>query len=62
MNLLSVAAAYGIVALVLQGGWAGRLVGIDAETPLPAFVPVLMFAVLFGAVDGLRGLPREPHA
>jgi RND superfamily putative drug exporter len=48
MNLLSVAAAYGIVALVLQGGWAGRLVGIDAETPLPAFVPVLMFAVLFG--------------
>jgi putative drug exporter of the RND superfamily len=48
MNLLSVAAAYGVVALVAQGGWAGRLVGIDTETPLPAFVPVLMFAVLFG--------------
>ncbi len=48
MNLLSVAAAYGVVALVLQGGWAGRLVGIDTETPLPAFVPVIMFAVLFG--------------
>ena len=48
MNLLSVAAAYGVVALVLQGGWAGRLVGIDTVTPLPAFVPVLMFAVLFG--------------
>jgi RND superfamily putative drug exporter len=48
MNLLSVAAAYGVVALVLQGGWAGRLVGIDSPTPLPAFVPVLMFAVLFG--------------
>jgi putative drug exporter of the RND superfamily len=48
MNLLSVAAAYGVVALVLQGGWAGRLVGIDTPTPLPAFVPVLMFAVLFG--------------
>ena len=48
MNLLSVAAAYGVVALVLQGGWAGQLVGIDTETPLPAFVPVLMFAVLFG--------------
>jgi putative drug exporter of the RND superfamily len=48
MNLLSVAAAYGVVALVLQGGWLGRLVGIDTETPLPAFVPVLMFAVLFG--------------
>jgi putative drug exporter of the RND superfamily len=48
MNLLSVSAAYGVVALVLQGGWAGRLVGIDHESPLPAFVPVLMFAVLFG--------------
>jgi RND superfamily putative drug exporter len=48
MNLLSVAAAYGIVALVLQGGWAGRLVGIDTPSVLPAFVPVLMFAVLFG--------------
>jgi putative drug exporter of the RND superfamily len=48
MNLLSVAAAYGVVALVLQGGWFGRLFGIDNPTPLPAFVPVLMFAVLFG--------------
>ena len=48
MNLLSVAAAYGVVALTLEGGWAGRLIGIDTETPLPAFVPVLMFAVLFG--------------
>ena len=48
MNLLSVAAAYGVVALVLQGGWAGQLIGIDTSTPLPAFVPVLMFAVLFG--------------
>jgi putative drug exporter of the RND superfamily len=48
MNLLSVGAAYGVVALVLQGGWFGRLFGIDTPTPLPAFVPVLMFAVLFG--------------
>ena len=48
MNLLSVAAAYGVVALVLEGGWAGQLVGVETETPLPAFVPVLMFAVLFG--------------
>jgi len=37
-----------VVALVLQGGWAGQLIGIDTETPLPAFIPVLMFAVLFG--------------
>jgi putative drug exporter of the RND superfamily len=48
MNLLSVAASYGVVALVLQGGFVGKLVGVDNPTPLPAFVPVLMFAVLFG--------------
>src|SRR4029079_4500214 len=48
MNLLSVVAAYGVVALVLEGGVAGKLVGISTDTPLPAFVPVLMFAVLFG--------------
>lgn len=48
LNLLSVAAAYGVVGLVLQGGWFGRLFGIDNPTPLPPFVPVLMFPVLFG--------------
>ncbi len=48
MNLLSVATAYGIVSLVAQGGLAGRLVGIDTPTPVPPFIPVIMFAVLFG--------------
>ena len=48
MNLLSIGAAYGVVALLAQGGFAGELVGIDTETPVPPFVPVMMFAVLFG--------------
>jgi putative drug exporter of the RND superfamily len=48
MNLLSVAAAYGVVAYFLEGGWAGQLIGIDTATPLAAFVPVIMFALLFG--------------
>jgi RND superfamily putative drug exporter len=48
MNVLSIGAAYGVVALALQGGWFGGLLGIDTATPLPAFVPVLMFAILFG--------------
>jgi putative drug exporter of the RND superfamily len=48
MNLLSVAAAYGVIALVLEGGWVGQLIGIDTATPMPAFIPVLVFAVLFG--------------
>jgi putative drug exporter of the RND superfamily len=48
MNLLSVAAAYGVAAYFLEGGWAGSLIGIDTPTPMAAFVPVIMFALLFG--------------
>ena len=48
MNLLSIAAAYGVVAYLAEGGWAGQLVGIDTPTPVPPFIPVIMFAVLFG--------------
>jgi RND superfamily putative drug exporter len=48
MNLLSVGAAYGVVALVAEGGWAGQLLGIDTDTPVPPFIPVMMFAILFG--------------
>jgi RND superfamily putative drug exporter len=48
MNLLSVAAAYGVLAYFFNGGWAGRLIGIDTPTPVAGFVPVIMFALLFG--------------
>jgi putative drug exporter of the RND superfamily len=48
MNALSIGAAYGVVAYAMEGGWFGGLIGIDGETPLPAFIPVLMFAILFG--------------
>jgi RND superfamily putative drug exporter len=48
LNLFSVGAAYGVVALLAQGGWAGQLVGIDTATPVPPFIPVIMFATLFG--------------
>jgi len=48
MNLLSVAAAYGVASFFLGGGWAGHLIGIDAATPMAAFVPLIMFALLFG--------------
>jgi RND superfamily putative drug exporter len=48
MNLLSVVAAYGVVANAAEGGWFGSLIGIDGDTPIPPFVPVMMFAILFG--------------
>ena len=48
MNLLSVAAAYGVVALAAEGGTLGSLLGVDTDTPVPPFIPVMMFAILFG--------------
>jgi hypothetical protein len=48
MNRLSIGAAYGVLALAAEGGWFGKLVGIDHETPVPPFMPVKIFAVLFG--------------
>jgi len=48
MNLLAVGAAYGVLALAAQGGWFGQLLGIDTDAPVPPFMPVMMFAVLFG--------------
>jgi RND superfamily putative drug exporter len=48
MNLLSVCAAYGVMTLVAQGGAVGQLIGIDHEVPIAPFMPVMMFAILFG--------------
>jgi putative drug exporter of the RND superfamily len=48
LNVLSIGAAYGVVAMVADGGFLGELVGIDTATPVPPFIPVLMFAILFG--------------
>jgi putative drug exporter of the RND superfamily len=48
MNLLSVGAAYGVMTLVAKGGAVGNLIGIDHEVPIAPFMPVMMFAILFG--------------
>ena len=48
MNLLSVLAAYGVVTIAAGGGWFGQLIGIHTATPVPSFIPMMMFAVLFG--------------
>jgi putative drug exporter of the RND superfamily len=48
MNLLSVVAAYGVVAYAAEGGWFGSLIGVNGDTPIPPFIPVMMFAILFG--------------
>jgi putative drug exporter of the RND superfamily len=48
MNLLSVAAAYGVVVVIFQYGWGKQLVGVGNEGPIEAFLPMMMFAILFG--------------
>ncbi|HEX3453455.1 MAG TPA: MMPL family transporter, partial [Gaiellaceae bacterium] len=48
MNLLSVGAAYGAIVAVFQWGWAKDLIGLQSTVPIVPFVPMMMFAVLFG--------------
>ncbi len=42
------AAAYGVVTFVFQEGHGATLIGLDGATPIVSFVPLLMFAILFG--------------
>ncbi|WP_051218464.1 MMPL family transporter [Nocardioides insulae] len=48
MNLLSIAAAYGVLVLVFQHGYGAGLLGLDHAIPVSSWVPILLFAVLFG--------------
>lgn len=48
LNLLSIGAAYGVVVAVFQWGWGRSAIGLEAAVPIAAFVPMMMFAVLFG--------------
>ncbi len=48
MNLISVAASYGVLVLVFEQGFGLSLIGLDREVPIVSFVPLLMFAILFG--------------
>jgi RND superfamily putative drug exporter len=48
MNLLSSAAAFGVVALAVNGGPIGDLVGIPEAVPVPMQLPIGIFAILFG--------------
>jgi putative drug exporter of the RND superfamily len=47
-NLLSILAAYGVVVAVFQDGWGAGLLGIESGVPIVSFVPMFMFAILFG--------------
>jgi putative drug exporter of the RND superfamily len=48
MNLLSIGAAFGIVVAVFQWGWLASLIGVDRTGPIESFLPVFLFAIVFG--------------
>jgi RND superfamily putative drug exporter len=48
VNVLSVGAAYGIVTAVFQDGHGATAIGLDGAIPIVSFVPMMMFAILFG--------------
>jgi RND superfamily putative drug exporter len=48
MNLLSIGAAFGVMVAVFQWGWTASLIGETRPGPVDAFLPVMLFAILFG--------------
>jgi RND superfamily putative drug exporter len=47
MNLLSIGGALGVTVLVFQDGWLASVIGVE-KGPVEPWIPVLMFAVVFG--------------
>jgi RND superfamily putative drug exporter len=48
MNLLSIGASYGVLTAIFQYGWLHSLIGLPGKVPVVSYVPLFMFAVLFG--------------
>ncbi len=48
LNLLSVGAAFGVLTLVMQDGWGADLLGFQQVETIEAWIPIFLFAVLFG--------------
>jgi putative drug exporter of the RND superfamily len=48
LNLLSIGAAYGVIVAIFQWGWGASLIGVPSTLPIPAYVPALVFCIVFG--------------
>jgi putative drug exporter of the RND superfamily len=48
LNLLSIGAAYGVIVAIFQWGWGASLIGVHTTSPIPAYVPMMVFAIVFG--------------
>ena len=48
LNLLSIGASYGVMVMVFQWGWGAGIIGLESTVPIVSFIPMFMFAILFG--------------
>ncbi|MFD2278183.1 MMPL family transporter [Streptomyces lusitanus] len=48
LNVLSITASYGVVVAVFQWGWGGPALGVSGTVPIESYVPMMMFAIVFG--------------
>ena len=48
LNLLSIGASYGVLVAVFQWGWGGPALGVNGKVPIESYVPMMMFAIIFG--------------
>jgi len=46
--LISIGSAFGVVVAIFQWGWLKDVVGLQETVPIIAFLPMMMFAILFG--------------
>jgi RND superfamily putative drug exporter len=48
LNILSIGAAYGVIVAIFEWGWLKDLIGLQSTLPIPAYVPMLVFCIVFG--------------
>jgi putative drug exporter of the RND superfamily len=48
LNILSIGAAYGVIVAIFEWGWAKSVIGLHSTLPIPAYVPMLVFCIVFG--------------
>ena len=48
MNILSIGASYGVLTAIFQFGWLSGVIGLPGKVPVVSYVPLFMFAILFG--------------
>jgi len=48
LNLLTTGASYGVLVAAFQFGWGDAILGLDEPVPIESYVPMMMFAIVFG--------------